>query len=142
MLRFVAPAVVLALSAAAALTPRPAHAAPIGGGTTPRYCGSAWFSNQSGVGVCESSLAQCQASLQSAINTRLSWGWTMVSFSGCTRSQYNGGPFMDVVAQSDLKVEIHTPAEAEELQAADAELRDRYNIEQYQAERLQRLGRK
>jgi hypothetical protein len=142
MLRFFAPALVVALAATAAVVPAPAQAAPIGGGTTPRYCGSAWFSNQSGVGVCESTLAQCQASLQSAINTRLSWGWTMVSFSGCTRSQYNGGPFLDVASADAIAVNIRTPAEAEELQAADAELRDRYNVEQYQAERLQRLGRK
>lgn len=138
MLRFVAPAIAVALAAAAAVTPSPVRAAPIGGGTTPRYCGSAWFSNQSGVGVCESTLAQCQASLQNAINVRLGWGWTMVSFSGCTRSQYNGGPFLDM-AQGDLAVNIRTPAEAEELQAADAELRDRYNIEQYEMERTQRL---
>lgn len=127
MLRFIAPALAVALAAASAVTPSPAHAAPIGGGTTPRYCGSAWFSNQSGVGVCESSLAQCQASLQSAINTRLSWGWTMTSFSGCTRSQYNGGPFLDVANPNAIAVNIRTPAEAEELQAADAELRDRFN---------------
>jgi hypothetical protein len=113
-----------------------AQAVPIGGGTTPRYCGSAWFTNSSGVGVCEGSHAMCTTSLQNAINTRLGWGWTLQSTTPCSLSQWWGAPYTQIVAPgggeaSDLVIDH------EKLLAIDVELRKQYRLDEYEAE-LQR----
>ena len=112
-----------------------AQAAPIGGGTSPRYCGSAWFTNSSGVGVCEGSHSVCTASLQSAINIRLGWGWTLQSMTPCSLSQWWGPPYTQIVAPGGEPTDY--VIDHEHLAAVEGELRERYRIDEYEAE-LQR----
>jgi hypothetical protein len=113
-----------------------AQSVPIGGGTSPRYCGSAWFTNSSGAGVCEGSHPVCTVSLQNAINLRLGWGWTLQSTTPCSLSQWWGPPYTQIVApgggnESDRVIDHET------LLAIDVELRERFRIDEYEAE-LQR----
>lgn len=80
----------LALSAFATA----ATAVPNAGGTSPRYCGSVWFTKNSGVGVCGGTYAQWVASLQSTIQVRLGWGWVVSSMTPCTLSQWLAPPYL------------------------------------------------
>ncbi|UXI68106.1 hypothetical protein [Tahibacter amnicola] len=126
MLRTTFTALVLALVATTA-----AQAVPIGGGTTPIYVGQAWFNSGQGAGVSGPTVSACNTSLQQAIALRQSWGWSLQSVTWCQLSPYKGPPYMQI-APSDP---TFSQRQAIGALNADLELRERYRIDEYEAER-------
>ena len=110
-----------------------ATAAPIGGGTTTLYLGSATFLNNGAIGVQSTTYNGCVTQLQSGINYRVSnWGWVVTSVQPCHVGPWKGAPFMDAVSDGPSI----SAAQLRSVLKADAELRARYNIDAYEAEQM------
>lgn len=108
-----------------------ATAAPIGGGTTNIYVGSASFLNNGSIGVQSSTYNGCVTQLQNGINYRVSnWGWVLTSVQPCHLSPWKGAPFLSAISDGPSISE----SQLRNVMKADAELRARYNIDAYETE--------